>query len=125
MYSNSFSFYNNVYMTNEKNKLNIFSALILGVSILLLTSRGKIDTLLSFNLIISLTIFTLLSYISIKAYANYKYLGIAMFASIFLLSPEVFSTKKGELFPITYIFFMIYFSIIFGKYLYKRWKSSL
>lgn len=125
MYSNSFSFYNNVYMTNEKNKLNIFSALILGVSILLLTGRGKIDTILSFNLIISLTVFTLLSYISIKAYANYKYLGIAMFASIFLLSPEVFSTKKGELFPITYIFFIIYFSIIFAKYLFKRWKSSL
>lgn len=125
MYSNSYSFYNNVYMTNEKNKLNIFSALILGVSILLLTGRGKIDTILSFNLIISLTVFTLLSYISIKAYANYKYLGIAMFASIFLLSPEVFSTKKGELFPITYIFFIIYFSIIFAKYLFKRWKSSL
>ena len=112
-------------MTNEKNKLNIFSALILGISILLLTGQGKIETLLSFNLFISLTIFTILSYISIKAYANYKYLGIAMFASIFLLSPEVFSTKKGELFPITYIFFMIYFAIIFGKYLYKRWKSSL
>ena len=112
-------------MTNEKNKLNIFSALILGISILLLTGQGKIETLLSFNLFISLTIFTILSYISIKAYANYKYLAIAMFASIFLLSPEVFSTKKGELFPITYIFFMIYFSIIFGKYLYKRWKSSL
>ena len=125
MYSNSYSFYNNVYMTNEKNKLNIFSALILGISILLLTGQGKIETLLSFNLFISLTIFTMLSYISIKAYASYKYLGIAMFASIFLLSPEVFSTKKGELFRITYIFFMIYFSIIFGKYLYKRWKSSL
>jgi uncharacterized membrane protein YjjP (DUF1212 family) len=83
-------------MTNEKNKLNIFSALILGISILLLTGQGKIETLLSFNLFISLTIFTMLSYIS-----------------------------KGELFPITYIFFMTYFSIIFGKYLYKRWKSSL
>ena len=82
-------------MTNEKNKLNIFSALILGISILLLTGQGKIETLLSFNLFISLTIFTMLSYISIKAYASYKYLGIAMFASIFLLSPEVFSTKKG------------------------------
>ena len=60
MYSNSYSFYNNVYMTNEKNKLNIFSALILGISILLLTGQGKIETLLSFNLFISLTIFTML-----------------------------------------------------------------
>ena len=39
-------------MTNEKNKLNIFSALILGISILLLTGQGKIETLLSFNLFI-------------------------------------------------------------------------
>ena len=61
MYSNSYSFYNNVYMTNEKNKLNIFTALILGISILLLTGQRKIETLLSFNLFISLTIFTILS----------------------------------------------------------------
>ena len=125
MYSNSFSFYNNVYMTNEKNKMNKFVAVLMGSIILLLTSGGKIDTLLNLNLFISLSIFSILSYFSIRAYELYKYLGIAMFASIFLLSPEVFSTKKGGLFPITYIIFTIYFSIIFGKYLYKRWKSYL
>jgi len=41
------------------------------------------------------------------------------------LSPEVFATRKGELFPITYITFMVYFSIVFGKFLYIKWKSSL
>ncbi len=44
MYSNSYSFYNNVYMTNEKNNLNIFGALVLGLGILLLTGWAKIDT---------------------------------------------------------------------------------
>jgi len=125
MYSNSYSFYNNVYMTNEKNNLNIFSALVLGIGILLLTGWAKIDTLFDINILISFVVFSLLSYISIRAYREFKYLGIIMFGSIFLLSPEVFATKKGELFPITYITFMVYFSIVFGKSLYKKWKSSL
>ncbi len=125
MCSNSYSFYNNVCMSNEKNKSNIFAALILGASILLITGQDKINNLLEPNLIISLLVFTLLSYFSIKAYLTYKYLGIFMFASIFLLSPDVFSENKGELFPVTFIVFLIYFSIFLGKFLYKRWKSSL
>lgn len=125
MYSNSYSFYNNVYMTNEKNNLNIFSALVLGLGILLLTGWAKIDTLFDINILISFVVFSLLSYISIRAYREFKYLGIIMFGSIFLLSPEVFAANKGELFPITYITFIVYFSIVFGKSLYKKWKSSL
>lgn len=125
MYSNSYSFYNNVYMTNEKNNLNIFSALVLGLGILLLTGWAKIDTLFDINILISFVVFSLLSYISIRAYRDFKYLGIIMFGSIFLLSPEVFAANKGELFPITYITFIVYFSIVFGKSLYKKWKSSL
>jgi hypothetical protein len=125
MYSNSYSFYNNVCMTNEKNNLNIFGALVLGIGILLVTGWTKIDTLLDANLLISFVVFSLLSYISIRAYKDYKYLAIIMFGSIFLLSPEVFAANKGELFPITYITFMVYFSILFGKSLYRKWKSSL
>lgn len=125
MYSNSYSFYNNVYMTNEKNNLNIFGALVLGLGILLLTGWAKIDTLFDMNILISFVVFSLLSYISIRAYREFKYLGIIMFGSIFLLSPEVFAANKGELFPITYITFIVYFSIVFGKSLYKKWKSSL
>jgi len=112
-------------MTNEKNNLNIFGALVLGLGILLLTGWAKIDTLFDMNILISFVVFSLLSYISIRAYREFKYLGIIMFGSIFLLSPEVFATRKGELFPITYITFMVYFSIVFGKALYKKWKSSL
>ena len=124
MYSNSYSFYNNVYMANEKNKIDIFIALILGIGILLVTGWDKIDTLFSKNLIISIVTFSLLSFFSLKSYGSYKFLALLMFGSIFLLSPEVFTSRQGELFPVTYIIFTIYFSISLGKYMYSRWKSS-
>ena len=125
MCSNSYSFYNNVCMANEKNKIDIFISLLLGLVILLVTGWSKLDTILSKNLVISLLIFTSLSFFSLKAYSSYKYLSILMFLSIFLLSPQVFVSRQGELFPVTYIVFMIYFSLVLGKYMYKKWKSSL
>ena len=124
MYSNSYSFYNNVCMANEKNKNDIFIAILLGFLTIFVTGTRTIETIFNKNFIISLTIFILLSYICVKAYKEFKYLAILMFLSIFLLSPNVFSSREGELFPITYIVFSIYFSINFGKYMYKRWKSS-
>ena len=124
MYSNSFSFYNNVCMANEKNKNDIFIAILLGFLTIFVTGTRTIETIFNKNFIISLTIFILLSYICVKAYKEFKYLAILMFLSIFLLSPNVFSSREGELFPITYIVFSIYFSINLGKYMYKRWKSS-
>ena len=123
MYSNSCFFYNNVYMVNEKNKKDIFIAILLGFLIIFVTGIRAIETIFSGNFFISLAIFILLSYICVKAYLEYKYLAILMFLSIFLLSPNVFSSREGELFPITYITFAIYFSINLGKYMYKRWKS--
>ena len=123
MYSNSYSFYNNVYMANQKNKKDIFIAILLGFVTIFVTGTRPIETIFSGNFIISLTIFILLSFICVKAYREYKYLAILMFLSIFLLSPNVFSSREGELFPITYITFAIYFSINLGKYMYKRWKS--
>ena len=125
MYSNSYSFYNNVYMANEKNKIDIFIAIFLGLVILFLTGYRNINMINSKNFIISLLIFIILSYFSVKAYKRYKYLAALMFLSIFLLSPNVFTNKQGELFPITYIIFSIYFSILLGNNLYIRWKSSL
>jgi len=125
MCSNSYSFYNNVYMANEKNKIDIFISLLLGFGILLVTGWSKLDIILSKNLVISLLIFTSLSFFSLKAYSSYKYLSILMFLSIFLLSPQVFTSRQGELFPVTYIVFMIYFSLVLGRYMYKKWKSSL
>ena len=124
MYSNSFSFYNNVCMANEKNKNDIFIAILLGFLTIFVTGTRTIETIFNKNFIISLSIFILLSYICVKAYKKFKYLAILMFLSIFLLSPNVFSSREGELFPITYIVFSIYFSINLGKYMYKRWKSS-
>ena len=112
-------------MANEKNKIDIFISLLLGLGILLVTGWSKLDTILSKNLVISLLIFTSLSFFSLKAYSSYKYLSIFMFLSIFLLSPQVFASRQGELFPVTYIVFMIYFSLILGKYMYRKWKSSL
>ena len=124
MYSNSFSFYNNVCMANEKNKNDIFIAILLGFLTIFVTGTRTIETIFNKNFIISLSIFILLSYICVKAYKEFKYLAILMFLSIFLLSPNVFSSREGELFPITYIVFSIYFSINLGRYMYKRWKSS-
>ena len=112
-------------MANEKNKKDIFTATLLGMGILLITGSTKIDTMFSKNLFISLLIFSLLSFFALKAYAKYKYLAVLMFGSIFLLSPKVFTSMQGELFPITYIIFTIYFSIMLGDFMYKRWKSSL
>jgi hypothetical protein len=112
-------------MANEKNKKDIFTATLLGMGILLITGSRKIDTMFSKNFFISLLIFSLLSFFALKAYAKYKYLAVLMFGSIFLLSPKVFTSMQGELFPITYIIFTIYFSIMLGDFMYKRWKSSL
>ena len=110
-------------MANEKNKNDIFIGILLGFVTIFVTGTRTIESIYSKNFIISLIIFILLSYICVKAYAEYKYLAILMFLSIFLLSPNVFSSREGELFPITYITFAIYFSINLGKYMYKRWKS--
>ena len=110
-------------MANQKNKKDIFIAILLGFVTIFVTGTRPIETIFSGNFIISLIIFILLSYICVKAYSEYKYLAILMFLSIFLLSPNVFSSREGELFPITYITFAIYFSIYLGKYMYKRWKS--
>ena len=68
MYSNSCFFYNNVYMVNEKNKKDIFIAILLGSLTIFVTGMQTTYTIFSRNFVISLTIFILLSYFCVKAY---------------------------------------------------------
>ena len=56
MYSNSCFFYNNVYMVNEKNKKDIFIAILLGSLTIFVTGMQTIETIFSGNFVISLTI---------------------------------------------------------------------
>ena len=54
-----------------------------------------------------------------------KILGLILFLSISLLSPDLYPNFDGELFPITYVVFALFLTYILGINMYKKWKTSL
>jgi len=126
-YSNSYFFYNNIYMRNDTNKRNLFLAIGLGLLFILIPIElSSIKNLvINEDFIISLVIYSVLSYIALYAYGTNKIVGILLLVSISLISNNLYKNFKGELYPITYVIFTSYFSYYFGIRIFKKWKSSL
>ena len=125
--SNSYFFYNNIYMENHTNKVNLFLAIGLGLIFMLIPNISLNLKNLAINeaFIISLLIYSFLSYLGIFAYTTNKLSGIILLVSISFLSPNLYKNFIGELYPITYLIFFSYYSYFLGKKLFKKWKSSL
>ena len=126
MYSNSYFFYNNIYMENVTNKVNLFMALVFGFLFVLMPNIFKNfkNLLINEELIFSILIYSLLSYLALNAYSSNKIAGMILLGSISLISPNIYENFKGELYPITIVIFVLYFGYNFGIKAYKKWKSS-
>ena len=107
-YSNSYIFYNNIYMRNVTNKERLFISLIIGLlyvicpKIFFSTEIFKVNI----DLFISTIIFTVFSYFGLVAFFRNKLSGIILIFSISFLSPYLYQNYVGELFPLTYIAFL-------------------
>ena len=125
--SNSYFFYNNIYMSNDTNKQNLFIATVLGFLFVLIPNFKTIseNLVINQNLTVSIIIYSILSYLAISAYSKNKIVGIILLISISFISPNLYKNFKGELYPITVVIFSSYLGYIFGIKRYKKWKSSL
>ena len=125
--SNSYFFYNNIYMRNDTNKRNLFLAIVFGLLFVLIPNIQTIseNLVINQNLILSMIIYSILSYLAIYSYSTNKIAGIILLISISFLSPNIYKNFKGELYPITIVIFSSFFGYIFGIKRYKKWKSSL
>ena len=126
-YSNSYIFYNNIYMRNVTNKERLFISLIIGLLYVIcpiIFFNTEIFTA-NIDLFISIIIFTFFSYFALVAFFKNKLSGIILIFSISFLSPYLYQNYVGELFPLTYIAFITFFSYNFGLIQFKKWKSSL
>ena len=114
-------------MRNVTNKEKLFLSLIIGLLYVIFpiiffsTEIFKVNT----DLFISTIIFTVFSYFGLVAFFKNKLLGIILIFSISFLSPYLYQNYVGELFPLTYIAFITFFSYNFGLIQFKKWKSSL
>ncbi|MFL2647635.1 MAG: hypothetical protein EVA29_02895 [Candidatus Actinomarinales bacterium] len=113
-------------MVNVTNKVNLFMALVFGFLFVLMPNIFKNfkNLLINEELIFSILIYSLLSYLALKAFSSNKIAGMILLVSISLISPNIYENFKGELYPITIVIFLLYFGYNFGIKAYKKWKSS-
>ena len=114
-------------MRNETNKQHLFISICLGFLFIFLPNIRTFseNKIIDQNLIVSLIIFTILSYLALYSYSTNKIAGIVLFVSISFISPNLYTNFEGELYPITIGIFASYFGYIFGIRRFKQWKSSL
>ena len=77
------------------------------------------------NFLISFLIYSVLGYLALYGFELNKILGLSLFFSISLLSPNLYPSFEGELFPITYVMFALFLTYVIGTGMYKKWKTSL
>ena len=77
------------------------------------------------NFLISFLIYSILSFVALYGFELNKILGLILFLSISLLSPDLYPNFDGELFPITYVVFALFLTYILGIKMYETWKTSL
>ena len=114
-------------MRNETNKRNLFIAIGFGFLFIVIPNTGisSESLIINQNFILSLVIYTILSYLALYCYSSNKIAGIVLLISISFISPNLYKNFKGELYPITIVIFASYFGYIFGIRRFKKWKSSL
>ena len=113
-------------MLKNINLEKVLKAMAIAFSFIFVTNimaEGK--TLLTQNFLISLLIYSTLTFMALYGFELNKILGFILFLSISLLSPDLYPNFDGELFPITYVVFALFLTYILGINMYKKWKTSL
>ena len=113
-------------MLKNINLEKVLKAMAIAFSFIFVTNimaDGK--TLFTQNFFISLLIYSILSFVALYGFELNKILGLILFLSISLLSPDLYPNFDGELFPITYVVFALFLTYILGINMYKKWKTSL
>ncbi len=113
-------------MLKNINFHKVLKAIIISFTFIFVTNNTDVgNSLLTQNFFISISIYSLLSFVALYGYDLNKILGLFLFFSISLLSPNLYPNFEGELFPITYVVFALFLTYILGIEMYKRWKTSL
>ena len=114
-------------MLKNINKLKTLKALFISFSFIYLTnfSFGMGDLNLNLNFFISLSVYSILSFIALHGYESNKLVGLILFLSITFLSPNLYPELEGQLFPVTYVIYALFLTYFFGIKMYKSWKTSL
>tara|TARA_B100001057_G_scaffold23822_1_gene22056 strand:- start:3817 stop:4158 length:342 start_codon:yes stop_codon:yes gene_type:complete len=113
-------------MLKNINFHKVLKAILISFTFIFVTNNTDVgNSLLTQNFFISISIYSLLSFVALYGYDLNKILGLFLFFSISLLSPNLYPNFEGELFPITYVVFALFLTYILGIEMYKRWKTSL
>ena len=113
-------------MLKNINLEKVLKAMAIAFSFIFVTNimaDGK--TLFTQNFLISLLIYSILSFVALYGFELNKILGLILFLSISLLSPDLYPNFDGELFPITYVVFALFLTYILGTKMYETWKTSM
>ena len=113
-------------MLKNINLEKVLKAMAIAFSFIFVTNimaDGK--TLFTQNFLISLLIYSILSFVALYGFELNRILGLSLFFSISLLSPNLYPSFEGELFPITYVMFALFLTYVIGTGMYKKWKTSL
>ena len=79
---------------------------------------------MSLNFLISFFIYYLFFIFGLNALKKNKALGFILLSSVVFLVPNLFQSLDGELFPITYVLYIIYIGYEFGTGYFKDWKKN-
>tara|TARA_A100001011_G_scaffold181349_1_gene190223 strand:- start:2745 stop:3086 length:342 start_codon:yes stop_codon:yes gene_type:complete len=113
-------------MLKNINLEKVLKAMAIAFSFIFVTNiMNGVANIFSQNFLISFLIYSVLCHVALYGYELSKILGLILFLSISLLSPNLYPNFKGELFPITYVVFALFLSYIIGIGMYKKWKTSL
>lgn len=108
----------------KNNFRSAFSITVLFIFLLSLSNNYSLNSLISLNFFISFFIYYFFFIFGLNALKKNKILGFVLLSSIFFLVPNLFNSLDGVLFPITYMFYIIYIGYEFGTGYFKKWKNS-
>ncbi len=113
-------------MLKNINLEKVLKAMVIAFSFIFVTNNViEGNGLFTQNFLISFLIYSILSYVALYGFELNKMLGLVLFLSISLLSPVLYPNFEGQLFPITYVVFALFFTYILCIQMYRRWKTSL
>ena len=108
----------------KNNFRSAFSLSILFILFLAIRNNYSINSFMSLNFLISFFIYYFFFIFGLNALKKNKVLGFILLSSVVFLVPNLFQSLDGELFPITYVLYIIYIGYEFGTGYFKDWKKN-
>tara|TARA_B100000614_G_scaffold7702_1_gene7268 strand:+ start:100 stop:474 length:375 start_codon:yes stop_codon:yes gene_type:complete len=108
----------------KNNFRSAFSLSILFILFLAIKNNYSINSFMSLNFLISFFIYYFFFIFGLNALKKNKALGFILLSSVVFLVPNLFQSLDGELFPITYVLYIIYIGYEFGTGYFKDWKKN-